>query len=194
MSPKRRAKAVRTRTEGVVLLRAIVKKRGIAEVARKVKVTEVAVRHWCDEQRRPAADARLLLLKFFDIALESWTLVVGAKLPVKPKGVDVADVVIDPGTSAKELARMQVTRIATRLARAERDEMSSREISPIESSYTHAVRLFSRLSGELEITESALLRSTAWGRVKRVLHDVFDRHPAAARDFAQAIAGLENPR
>jgi hypothetical protein len=60
-------------------------------------------------------------------------------------------------------------------------------------SATGLCSLLARLSGQLAVTQSAIVRSAAWGRILRAFETVFGRHPEATKalaEFAQELAEL----
>jgi hypothetical protein len=61
------------------------------------------------------------------------------------------------------------------------------------TSATRLCQLLARLSGQLEITQAAILRSAAWARILRVFDEVFSKYPeaqAALVEFARELEGL----
>ena len=48
-------------------------------------------------------------------------------------------------------------------------------------------RLLARLSGQLEITEAAIVRSAPWRRLMDLLDAVHAKHPEAAKAWAAAL-------
>lgn len=185
--------------EGQRLIRAIVRQRGAAEVARKVKKSTQCVNHWTTGRRKPDAAARLLLQKHYDIdPIDPWE----AKAPSSaPSGAPTTTIVLsaetlkeidskarlEKGTAARDLAHEQLIALRGRMMRQEAIGASPRELAVLENSYTAAVRLYARLSGELEITESAIMRSTAWMKAMRILGEVLEKYPAAAKAVAEAF-------
>jgi hypothetical protein len=170
-------------------VRLVVQQRGFDEVARKTRTTVNGVRHWVDLRRRPNADARVKLQEVYDIPLASWEIPVKTAAAPNPPSSDpelLKDLPSD--ISAKELARQQVDRILRRLHKAEAGDCGQKEMAAIESSYTGAVRLYSKLSGEFEITESMVLRSSAWARIMKRLEAVLARHPEIAKEITLALA------
>lgn len=188
--------------EGQRLIRAIVRQRGAAEVARKTKMTTEAVGHWTTGRRKPNASARLLLQKHYDIdPLEPWEAAGAAAPPAakangKPAPASLTKEQLeaiasasklDKGVAARDLAHEQLIALRARMARQEALGAGPRELAILENSYTAAVRLFARLSGELEISEAAIMRSSAWQKAMRILADVLEKFPAAAKAVAEAF-------
>lgn len=65
--------------------------------------------------------------------------------------------------------------------------VTPRERASLANACTSALRLYSRLSGELEITEVSILRSAAWARLRRIVLGALDAHPEAAKAVALAV-------
>lgn len=67
-------------------------------------------------------------------------------------------------------------------------EAPSEDVPTIANAITSASRLLARLSGELEITEAQIVRSVPFRRLMDRLDGVLSRHPAAAKEWAEALA------
>lgn len=59
------------------------------------------------------------------------------------------------------------------------------------TSATRLCQLLARLSGQLEITHAAILRSAAWARITRTVDDVVARHPEAVAAFTELAQALD---
>lgn len=60
----------------------------------------------------------------------------------------------------------------------------------IANALAKALQLYARLSGSLDVTTSAIVRSTAWGRILASFERVFERHPEAQQALAEFAAEL----
>jgi hypothetical protein len=185
--------------EGQRLIRAIVRDRGAAEVARKTKKSLQCVGHWTTGRRKPDAAARLLLQKHYDIEpIEPWEAApaktgavasAGKQAELTPeqlRGIEER-ARLDKGIAARDLAHEQLIALRARIGRQEAMGVGAREIGVLENSYTAAVRLYARLSGELEITEAALMRSSAYVKFMRIVGEALEKFPAAAKAVREAL-------
>jgi recombinational DNA repair protein RecT len=66
-------------------------------------------------------------------------------------------------------------------------EVPYRERAQLITSCTGLCRLLARLSGQLEVTETAIVRSAHWARAMRLVREVLAKHPAAAADLDAAL-------
>lgn len=187
--------------EGVRLIRAIVNARGLGDVAKKIKCSEAGIRNWLALRRRPDSDARMAMFEAYDIPIAAWSAPVSkpapppkkhlpsappSQAPPEPPPSSEPELPID-ASSSKDLVRRQLAKIRGRIEKAESDGVGLRELSALENSYTNAVRLYSRLCGELEITEATILRSSAWQKLLRLVREALERFPDAAKAIAEKI-------
>ena len=76
----------------------------------------------------------------------------------------------------------------SQLARAESDALSPyRERAQLITACTGLCRLLARLSGQFEVTETAIVRSRPWARVIGVVGEVLQKYPAAAVEVRTAL-------
>ena len=64
------------------------------------------------------------------------------------------------------------------------------ERAALANSATTALRLYSRLCGSLDVSESQITKSAPWGRILGTFHRVFARHPEATKALEEFIADL----
>lgn len=57
----------------------------------------------------------------------------------------------------------------------------------IAGAITQATRLLARLDGQLEISQSQIVRSHPWRQLMDLLDGVLEKHPDAAKDWAAAL-------
>jgi recombinational DNA repair protein RecT len=81
---------------------------------------------------------------------------------------------------------LRVARAQLEAAQADA-EVPYRERAQLITSCTGLCRLLARLSGQLEVTEVAIVRSAAWARAMRVVREVLEKHPAAAAELDAAL-------
>lgn len=167
---------------------------GPAELARRIGASESAVRSWVKGERAPSSAARS--------ALRTMLTKSGAKPRMGRSGstshqaapANGARPPEPPSTSgallavtAREMAVDQVRELREDIARARLEQVCTRDLCSLQRALTSALRNLSRLTGELEITESQVMRSSAWTRIKRAVERVLEKHPEVARDLAIAL-------
>jgi hypothetical protein len=184
-------------------LRRVVAAKGVGAVATACRTTASSVRRWVAGSRAPGADARLALVAL-GVALEtSWRADVApstaapaaTKKTRRPKTATVCPLVVAPPlpktTTAHSRSLVQVAALEHDVERARADGAPLREIAALSTSLTGALRLLARLSGEAEISETSILRSSAWAKVRRVLEEQFTECPSCAAGFHRRVQALE---
>jgi hypothetical protein len=185
------------RTAGARRLAEVVELHGPREVGRRLGASESSVRSWVRGQRSPTGAARRVLFETFAIEASSWGNPDAARTPGQdapaspppsppPRTSSGPRATAPPATAAGKAAE-QVNRLHGEIVAAKEKGAGWRDLASLETAYTSALRNLGRLSGELEVSESSILRSAAWGRVMRVVSGVLERHPGIARELAAAI-------
>jgi hypothetical protein len=117
---------------------------------------------------------------------------VGAPQRPRPALGAAAAVASGDDLDAHQVSKDTVRRLGRELDRLDGDKgATARERAAVSTSLTSATRLLARLSGQLEVTHSAIVRSTAWGRILRTFDEVFSRHPEATKALAEFARALE---
>ena len=186
---------------GSVLAAGLAARLGPSVVARKVGLTEGAVRSHATGAATPRTGARKRYRESFDIPIESWDLSAttppaaqaprgraGATSP-GPEALDATSSPVDARQEVIELLR--VARAQLEAAGADPDVPYSAR-SQLITSATGLCRLLARLSGQLEVTEVAIVRSAPWARLMRLVREVLAKHPAASADLFAAFERFEN--
>ncbi len=94
------------------------------------------------------------------------------------------------GASAQDQAVWHMSRIEERMKAAEKaDPPNEKEIATLYGQYTNAMRHHAKVSGALDITEAQIVRSAPFVKVRAVIERALEKHPAAYKAVAEAIAG-----
>jgi hypothetical protein len=175
----------------------LIKRHGPAEAARRIDRSPAAVRAWAKGTRQPSASALAALRAAFvrerarmtgpaPTALQNGH---GAAGEPQPGSVSTSPAL---GTrSARELGRRQLDDLRAEIDRARASGASSRDVAGLERTFTAALRNFARLSGEFEISESAVARSPAFRAVRDRIVKTLAKHPTALRDVIEALEAAE---
>jgi DNA-binding transcriptional regulator YdaS (Cro superfamily) len=164
----------------VALVRAAVKRSGSSAVARKLGVSEAAVRAWAAGERKPKGkSAEAILEKLGGIV--SAAVVIGP--PILPRRITDAS---DPPSPDSDDPRANA--VATlRVLRAALEKADPCDVPSIANSITSSSRLLARLSGQIDVTESQVLRSAAWTKLRRIIGAVLAEYPGAIERLDAAL-------
>ena len=94
--------------------------------------------------------------------------------------------------SSIEGVRRLIVGAEARLNEAIAEGAARKDIAALQNSAASLWRLHSKLSGELEVTTSMILRSTQWQQLFKVLIDALRPYPDASKAVADAIEALKN--
>jgi hypothetical protein len=211
------AEAART-SAGSVAFAAIVRRRGGGEVGRELGMSPGAVRNIAAGRRGVGGTARRAIAATYKIPEALWDQ--PAAPPGKPHdapapsaaplapppppgrsrrasstaGKPSAPPPADDETSDPQVLALRVVRQLEReLAAAKGNEAyTPKERAALATATTGALRLLARLSGSLEVTQTAITRSAAWSRIMRAFEAVFSRHPECAQACAEFARALED--
>lgn len=175
-------------TPELALLHAAVKRSGSTEVARKLGVSEGSVRGWMAGTSAPRAKA---CSKIRD------ALVVGDVARRREKGHgETRQATRDPGTApstsdvtdhddprANAVATLHKLRVLL-------DEVPPERAHNVANAITASSRLLAKLTGQIDVSETMLLRSMGWARIKTALVEAVRPYPDATRALAEAIEKL----
>lgn len=187
----------------------LVAEHGIVWVEKtKLKLGENAVRAWLREGRSPQKRIRERVATVLDIAVELWDLPAGAEDPhlvrtstqrassdVEKPDTAPAAPPSPPATPPPDASDARANVEATlRILRMRLEGLSPEKIDALAkvcNAITASSRLLARLSGQLDVTEAQILRSDAWKKLVRLVRDVLEAFPDAAKALDKAIAEYE---
>ncbi len=99
------------------------------------------------------------------------------------------------GATAQAQAEWHCERIKKRLEAAEKaNPPSEKEIATLYGQYTNALRHHAKVSGALDITEAAIVRSAPFVKIRAVIDRALAAHPEAYKAVAEAIKGAVEGR
>lgn len=180
-------------TQGAVLVAALAKRLGASAMGRKLEITEAAVRTHASGQTLPRAGVRARYHTAYDVPVAAWETPAGATIPppaappsppARPAAPPPPAGELDARTAVVEL--LHVARAQLEAAQADTD-VPYRERAQLITSATGLCRLLARLSGQLEVSEVAIVRSQPWARAMALVREVLQRHPAAAAELDEAL-------
>lgn len=157
------------------------------ETARRLGVTEGTVRHWLEGRRVPRAKACATIRE---------------KLGARPsKPVEKSDTapLLHLSRPTDEGAKGEVTdhddpranAVATlHKLRVLLDEVPPERAHNVANAITASSRLLAKLTGQIDVSETMLLRSMGWARIKTALVEAVRPYPDATRALAEAIEKL----
>jgi hypothetical protein len=181
-------------------LRELVRVHGVGRLESRLGVAEGTVRGWLDG-RAPQKRMRARAAEVLGIPADAWTVPAGAvpkppppragtgaapaapavpaaKAPAPAPGEPLAEADLDPRANAVATLRA----LRRHLEEAERDEVAA-----LANAITSSSRLLARLTGQLEISESQIVRSVPWRKAKALLEEALAPYPEAARAVAAAF-------
>lgn len=208
------------RSPAAELLAGLVKRVGSSAVARRLSLTEGAVRSHAEGRAVPRRKVQERYRDIYEIPIEAWpapqleragaparapradgaeggeargSVPAPRALPPLPEPVPLPDVPKESIDAQQMVLRLlEAARQEIEKARGDQNVPYNVRASLITSA-TRLCQLLARLSGDLEVTHAAILRSAAWARIVRTFEAVFDRHPEAQpalAEFAREVAAL----
>jgi transcriptional regulator with XRE-family HTH domain len=171
----------------VAMVAAAAKRSSVSDVARRLSVNEKSVRKWLAGESEPREKARAII-----------RAALGAR-PSKP---------VEKGDTAPSLplsrppdegAKGEVTdhddpranAVATlRYLRELLEDVPKERAHSIANAITACSRLLAKLTGQIDVSETMLLRSMGWARIKTALVEAVRPYPDATRALAEAIEKL----
>jgi hypothetical protein len=190
-------KSTSTRAPELVALAALVRRHGPADLARKLRTTARSVERWADGSRSPSTSARTRIKRLLKGAQTHAARPARARTSsapgpaVSPASTAAAPV---PAEDALAVSLDTLRRLRRELDRLEVDpHATSRERAAVTSSLTAATRLHARLTGVLELSESAILRAPRWRAIEQVLVAALTPYPEARDAAAKALRGMAGP-
>lgn len=190
-------------SRGATLAAALCKRVGPSAIARKVALTEAAVRLHATGASTPRPAARKRYAKAYGVPLGDWDDFTAPRSPPRspppasesppPSAPEPSDpTAVDD--EALAVCRDTVARLRRELDRLDADPAgTARERASVSTALVSATRLLARLSGALEVTPtpSSILRSAHWSAVKVALLEALTPIPGALEAMAKALEALE---
>lgn len=182
-------------TPELVLLHAAVKRSGSSDVARKLGVSEGSVRGWIAGTSVPRAKACAVIREKLG---EQGTTAVPHSLTRRPsKPVEKQEALTGSGVAPPTKGEVndhddpRANAVATlRYLRELLEDVPKERAHSIANAITACSRLLAKLTGQIDVSETMLLRSMGWARIKTSLVDAVRPYPEAARALAEAIEKL----
>jgi transcriptional regulator with XRE-family HTH domain len=192
-------------------LAVIGKKQGFARVAQRIRVSEAAARHYARGRRTPKDAVQARIAKAYAVAPGDWTTYSAPETAEPGPGPDGAAIVRPMETGAngaaetsppdahddrplleryQELAR--TLEATMRAAKADVDT-PSRDVAQIGQALNRTYRGIAELTGEGEISMTAIVRSRAWRSLLERIAPVLERAPDVAKAIAEALEDGEEP-
>jgi len=178
-------------------LRELVRVHGVGRLEAKLGVAEGTVRGWLDG-RSPQKRMRARAEEVLGVPASSWGEPAGASFrsaarkpppaPVPTPAVRKGEAIAPPEADDLDPRANAVATLAA-LRRHLRDAERS-EVSAIANAITSSSRLLARLTGQLEITESQIVRSVPWRKAMSMLEEALAPYPEAARAVSAAFEGF----
>jgi DNA-binding transcriptional regulator YdaS (Cro superfamily) len=189
-------------TPELVLVRSSVKRLGSTETARRLGLREGTVRAWVKGTSAPRAKACEAIRAALGIippkpARES-PAATTSRRKSKGNGRTILPT-ISLSRPTDEGAKGEVTdhddpqanAIATlKRLRALLEEVEPTDAPPIANAITASSRLLAKLTGQIDVSETMLLRSLGWARIKSALIESVRPYPEALKAMADAIETL----
>lgn len=188
-------------TEGRRLVAELVRRGGVAELARQLGVSEGMVRHVATGRKRPGP-ATAAKLAEHGVPLEAWTIAAAVarpakatmatkagkptKVPAAPDGPRLRD----EGGSVEALAAL-VRDLDGELEAARAQRASPSALAALYRVKEGALSRLAKLRGEGDLTEAQILRSHAFRRVMAAVARALRDHPAAAKALAQELQTIQ---
>jgi predicted transcriptional regulator len=186
-------------SRGATLVAALSKRLGASAIARKVALTEAAVRSHATGASTPRPGARKRYEKSYGVPSATWDDFTAPRSPRRsparasspaPTAPEPEDPTVDD--EALDVARDTVMRLRKELDRLDADPAgTARERASVSTALVSATRLLARLSGALEITQSSILRSVHWSAIKVALVDALVVVPGGLEAMAKALRALD---
>lgn len=194
-------------SDDLALVRAAVKRHGSSKVARQVGVSEGTVRHWMQGSSEPRPKAREAIRAAFGVTSAQSppeTAPNGHRSSVSPSGivpkpaqksesgpiaptaaVEKGEAIDVDAANPIETAVHVLEKLLAALQKARGARLAS-----IANSITRATKLLAELTGHIEVTESQILRSAAWARLRTAVWGALEDFPEAMRAVNDALERL----
>jgi hypothetical protein len=186
-------------TRGAIIVAGLVARLGASVIGRKVELTEGAVRSHATGGAVPRERVRARYRAALDVPLDSWDSLSAPPVSASPPSTPAPTPAPTPARAPGETPdALEAVMHLLDVARAELEAARADALTPpgaraaLITAATGLCRLLARLSGQLEVTEIAILRSQPWARAMALVREVLRRHPAAAADLDEALARFAN--
>lgn len=170
-------------TPELALVREAVKRFGSNEIARRLGLDEGTVRKWMAGASTPRPKACAVIREKLGSQpskpVEKQEAATGSGVAPPTKGeVNDHD---DPRANA--VATLHKLRVLL-------DEVPPERAHNVANAITASSRLLAKLTGQIDVSETMLLRSMGWARIKTALVEAVRPYPDATRALAEAIEKL----
>lgn len=173
----------------------------VIAIADIIGVSKGAVSRWRRGDLVPSPKNRIQLQKKCGIPIELWDEPWDEPPPILPisgspevGGADPApdeqEQATSSGSETERSLREQLARL--RAIRARDPDMTTASLLRLEASETKLIQLLAQATGESDVvSESRIMRSQAWRRIRDTITDALAPYPEASMAVADALAGLE---
>jgi transcriptional regulator with XRE-family HTH domain len=181
------------------LLHAAVKRTSQREVARNLGVSHRTVSAWLEGTSSPrpkacavireklgAAPSKLVTKGDFVVTDSETTISSALIREALKRSPDRADAIAAVRLEDHDDPRANAVATLKKL-RALLDDVDPRSVPPVAQAITASSRLLAKLTGQIDVSETMLLRSMGWARIKTALVEAVKPYPEAARALAEAI-------
>ncbi|MBX3228252.1 MAG: hypothetical protein KIT84_26495 [Labilithrix sp.] len=186
-------------TEGARIVAALASQWGGAELARRVETSASMIGHISAGRKLPGYDLRERLATW-GVRLESWNEAAAShRLDTRELLGEVCVPFAGAGEAPPGPVRGRDALLSVladfdeRIGKAKMVGAPEGIVVALLNGKASAAEKLAMIQCEGEMTFPQLARTEAWGAFMRVLFDVADRHPAAARDLEHALYDLEDP-
>jgi hypothetical protein len=181
----------RKMTKAAVLVAGLAKRVGASRMARKLGLSEAAIRLHSTGESRPRGAIRDRYAKFYDVPIEAWTSSPkrsSSTLATPTSPVAELEPVEEGELDARKVVIHLLGVARAQLEAARREDSGYQARAQLITAATGLCRLLARLSGQLEVSEVAIVRSPAWARAMRIVREVLERHEGAAAELDVRLA------
>jgi transcriptional regulator with XRE-family HTH domain len=154
----------------------VLRRYGPKAAGKRLGVSARAVERWAAGERKPLAPQAERLREVASTMMQKVDPPAPAA-PALPAGE----------RDALTVCRANVARLERDLERTEDEALRAK----LSGALTTANTLLAKLTHSMEVNQSAILRSAAWGRIERAFESVFARHPEADAALKEFVAELQ---
>lgn len=164
-------------------------------IAKRVKVSRVAVAHWLSGETKPSAAKRILIAEAYGIPPEAWD----QKATTKPKSKDAAapasppapipEGVLGKARQLEQMAHDLMSKLQAELANPE-GPSTHLEVAKVMNSVASTLNLLAKITGQFELG-SRLFKLPVWKRIEGALARGLEGHPKAAAAVAAELRRVE---
>jgi hypothetical protein len=189
-----RLAARRTPSEGNRLLAALIRDHGRKELAEVLESDETTVSTWglgrCGAHR-PTKRVQMALERIYGLPRGAWSARVGAVVESKPKASEAPPAPpVNPEASSdiKTISLETITTLRGLLA----NNPPKSAVAGLAGALAKQQEILAKVTGQLDVSISAILRSSAWREIVTALDGVLERHPQAAAEWLEVCRRWES--